>query len=209
VIGAEPGRSFPSSQLEQRLAALSDARLTWLIALVLFALSAWPLLLVDLPPLQDLPNHVATAHIIAHPDLYPQYTFNGLFKSNALLTLWFTVLGGHGLFGAARAFVALVLAVNAIALPVFVLHFAGRRGLVTAALFLWPLVHSFSIVMGFLNFAFAFALSLILLTVLDRQRERPTVARGVGIAALAGVTWYAHLFPLAIVGALVALHVAT
>ena len=209
MIGAEPGRSFPSSQLEQRLAALSDARLTWLIALVLFALSAWPLLLVDLPPLQDLPNHVATAHIIAHPDLYPQYTFNGLFKSNALLTLWFTVLGGHGLFGAARAFVALVLAVNAIALPVFVLHFAGRRGLLTATLFLWPLVHSFSIVMGFLNFAFAFALSLILLAVLDGQRERPTVGRGVGVAAIGCLIWYAHPFPLMVIGALVALHAVT
>ena len=43
-----PGRSFPSSWLEQRLATLSDARLTSVVALALFALSAWPLLLVDL-----------------------------------------------------------------------------------------------------------------------------------------------------------------
>jgi hypothetical protein len=204
-----PARSFPSSWLEGRVAALSDARLTLLVALVLFALAAWPLLLVDLPPFQDLPNHVATAHIIAHPDLFPQFAFNGLFKSNALLTLWLYVFGNHGLFGATRAFIAIVLAANALALPLFVRHFSGRRGLLVAMLFAWPMVHSFSVAMGFLNFAFAFALSLILLTVLDRQRERPTVARGVGIAALAGVTWYAHLFPLAIVGALVALHVAT
>ena len=139
-----PGRSFPSRWLEQRLAALSDARLTSLVALALFVLAAWPLLLVDLPPFQDLPNHVATAHIIAHPDLYPQFVFNGLFKSNALLTLWLYVLGGHGLFGAARAFVAIVLAANALALPLFVLHFSGRRGLLVATLFGWPLVHSFS-----------------------------------------------------------------
>lgn len=210
MIEPDPTRSFPSSfpsgRLAQRLAALSDLRLTSLVALVLFALSAWPLLLVDLPPLQDLPNHVATAHIIAHPELYPQYVFNGLFKSNALLTLWFFLLGGHGLFGAARGFVAVVLAVNAIALPLFVLRFAGRRGLPVATLFLWPLVHSFSIVMGFLNFAFAFAMSLILLAVLDRQRERPTVARGLAVAALACVLWYAHPFPLMVVGLLVALH---
>ena len=87
-----------------------DARLTSLVALALFVLSAWPLLLVDLPPFQDLPNHVATAHIIAHLDLYPQFAFNGLFKSNALLTLWLHLLGNHGLFGATRAFVAIVLA---------------------------------------------------------------------------------------------------
>ena len=137
-------------------AGLSDARLTWLVAFGLFALAAWPLLLVPLPPLQDLPNHVATAHIVAHLDLYPQYAFNGLFKSNALLTLWFYGLGGHGLFGAARAFTAVVLAVNAIALPLFVLRFAGRSRLLVATLFVWPLVHSFSVAMGFLNFAFAF-----------------------------------------------------
>jgi hypothetical protein len=202
VIEPDPTRSFPS-----RLAELSDARLVALVAMALFALAAWPLLLVDLPPLQDLPNHVATAHIVAHPDLHPQYAFNGLFRSNSLLTLWLSLTGVHGLFGAARAFTAIVLAVNALALPLFVLHFAGRRSLPAAACFVWPLVHGFSVSMGFLNFAFAFALSLILLTVIDRQREDPTAARGLGIAALSGAVWYAHPFPLAVVGALVALHV--
>ena len=180
-----------------------------LTALALFVLAAWPLLLVALPPYQDLPNHVATAHIIEHPDLYPQYVFNGLFKSNCLMTLWFHLFGRFGLYGAARAFTALVLAVNALALPLFVLRFAGRRALPVAMLFAWPLVHSFSISMGFLNFAFAFALALMLLALLDRQREHATPARGLGIAVLAGVLWYAHPFPLAVVGALVALHVVT
>src|SRR5262245_2352341 len=199
---SDPDRSFRSS-------SLSDARLTLLVALALFALAAWPLLLVDLPPLQDLPNHVATAHIIAHPDLYPEYVFNGMFKSNALLTLWFQLFGGHGLFGAARAFIAVVLALTAVALPLFVLRFAGRRAVPVAALFLWPLVHSFAVAMGFLNFAFAFALSLIMLTVIDRQREQPTLPRGLAIAALACLLWYAHPFPLAVAGALVALNAVT
>ena len=149
-----PSGSFPP-------ASLSNVRLTLLVAGGLFALAAWPLLLVGLPPMQDLPNHVATAHIVAHPDLYPEFAFNGLFKSNSLLTLWFYLFGGHGLFGAARAFAALVLAMNAVALPVFVLHFAGRRAVLPAALFVWPMVHSFSYAMGFLNFSFAFGLSLI------------------------------------------------
>lgn len=193
----------------QALAGLSDARLILLLAAGLFALSAWPLLLVPLPPLQDLPNHVATAHIVAHPDLFPEFTFNGLFKSNALLTLWFCVFGKYGLFGAARVFVALVLAAGALALPTFVLHFAGRRALPVAMLFGWPLVHSFSVSMGFLNFAFAFALALLLLVALDRQRARPGLGRGLGVALLAGAVWYAHPFPLAVAGLLVALHAAT
>jgi hypothetical protein len=209
---APPPSSYDShsgwGRLERALAGVSDARLTSFVAAALFVLAAWPLLLVDLPPFQDLPNHVATAHIIAHPALYPEFTFNGLFKSNALLTLWFYVVagqGGHALFGAARVFVAIVLAVNAVALPIFVLHFAGRRALLVAALVAWPLVHSFSITMGFLNFAFAFALSLILLTVMDRQRRRATLPRGLAIAVLACVIWYAHPFPLLIIGLLASL----
>jgi len=214
VIEAEPARPSaapwprPAGTIARAFADLSDGQLAWLIGSLLFVLSAWPLLLVPLPPLQDLPNHVATAHIVAHPELYPEFQFNGLFKSNCLLTLWFYLLGGHGLFGAARAFTALTLAVNALALPIFVLRFAGRSHLPVAALFFWPLVHSFSLSMGFLNFTFAFGLSLILLTVIDRQREQATPLRAVGIAALATGVWYAHTFPIAVVGLLVALHAA-
>ena len=198
----------PEGGVARALAALSDARLVLIVGSALFALSAWPLLLVGLPPLQDLPNHVATAHIVAHPQLYPEFQFNGLFKSNCLLTLWFYLLGGFGLFGAARAFTALALALNALALPIFVLRFAGRRHLPVAALFFWPLVHSFTLSMGFLNFTFAFGLSLIVLTVIDRQRERPTPLGALGIAVLAVVVWYAHMFPIAVVGLLVALYAA-
>jgi hypothetical protein len=199
----------PSEGSPGRLTALSDVRLTLAVAAALFALAAWPLLLVELPPYQDLPNHLATAHIVAHPELYRDLAFNGFFKSNALLTLWFHLAGGLGLFAAARTFTAIVLLTSAIALPSFLLHFCGRRRLWVGTLFAWPLVHSFSVSMGFLNFAFGFALSLLLLTVLDRQRERPTVARGAGIAALSGLLWYAHPFPLAVVGGLVGLHVIT
>ncbi len=217
MIDPDPSESSPRPAppasgirfLVQRLAGLSDARLTLLVALLLFALAAWPLVLVDLPPLQDLPNHVATAHIVAHPELYPEYVFNGFFKSNSLLTLWLYMVGSHGLFGAARVFTAIVLATSALALPLFVLRFAGRRRMLVATLFVWPLVHGFFVSMGMLNFALAFALSLILLTVIDRQRERPTPMRGLGIAALSLGLWYAHPFPLAVVIGLVALHAAT
>jgi hypothetical protein len=187
------------------IAGLSDGGLVGLTALVLFAMAAWPLLLVAMPPLQDLPNHVATAHIIAHPELYPEYVFGGFFKSNSLLNLWLYLLGPFGLVGAARAFTAFVLAAVALALPIFVLHFAGRRSLWVAMLFAWPLVHGFFVAMGMLNFVFAFALSLLLLVLVDHQRERPSLRRGLGITALACAIWYAHPFPLMVVGGLAAL----
>ena len=112
------------------------------------------------------------------PTSIPQFAFNGLFKSNALLTLWLYLLGGHGLFGAARAFVGDRPGrerARAAAVP------ASLRGTARACRSRrcspgrWCTASCVS--MGFLNFAFAFALSLILLTVLDRQRERPTPCR--------------------------------
>lgn len=105
--------------IRARLAGLSDSGAVAVCATLLFVLSAWPLVLVEVPPLQDLPNHVATSHIIAHPDIYPEYVFNGFCKSNSLLALWLYLLGGLGLWPAARAFTALVLAMAAVALPTF------------------------------------------------------------------------------------------
>ena len=208
----DPGRTGSAgdvSSLVGWLARCSNATLVSLVALALFATAAWPLLLVDLPPFQDLPNHVASAHIAAHLDLYPQYVFNGFFKSNSLLTLWLYVAGEHGLFGAARAFATIALALNALGLPIFVLYFAGRRCMLVATLFVWPLVHGFFLSMGMLNFAVAFPLSLFLLTVLDRQRQEPRLGRALGIAVLSGVLWYAHPFPLVVVAGLVALDIVT
>ena len=206
---AAASSSRTSRSLLELLDSLSDARLIALFATALFALFAWPLLLVPLPPFQDLPNHVVTAHIVAHPELYPEFSFNGFFKSNALLTLWLWGFGSHDLFGAARAFVALVLAATALALPLFVHRFAGRRAVPVAMLCGWPLVHSYSVSMGFLNFSFGVALSLILATVIDRQRERPTLGRAAGIGVFSMVLWYAHPFPLGVVGILVAAHAFT
>lgn len=209
TTGASPAPRWPRwGEGGGATVGLSDAWLVVLVALLLFALAAWPLLLVTLPPFQDLPNHLATAHILAHPDLFPEYVGNGFFKSNSLLALWLHGLGSHGLYGAARVFTAMVLFTTALAWPLFVLRFSGRRHLLVATLFVWPLVHGFFVSMGMLNFVLAFALSLILLTILDRQRERPSWPRGVVIAALACVLWYAHPFPLAVVTGLVALHVA-
>jgi hypothetical protein len=203
-----PAAATPPGTVAAWLTRLSDPALVAATAAVLFALSAWPLLLVTLPPLQDLPNHLASAHIIEHPEIYPEYTFNGFFKSNSLLTLWLHLLGPYGLYGAARAFTALVLLANALALPIFVLRFGGRRHFHGGILFSWPLVHGFFLAMGMLNFSFAFALSLVLLVLADRQRERPSLPLGLGMAGLAGVLWYTHPFPLLVVMGLVGLHAA-
>jgi len=187
----------------------SDRALLLTAAAILFVLDAWPLLLVDVPPFQDLPNHMATAHVVGHLDLFPLYTFNGFWRSNSLLNTWLVLAGDDHLFGAARAFTAVVIAANALVLPWFVLRVAGRARVVPAMLLAWPLVHSFFLSMGFLNFAIAVPMSFVLVVLLGRQVEAPRLGRGIAIAVLGVATWYAHPFPLAIVSGLGGWHAIT
>jgi hypothetical protein len=188
----------------------SDDRLALLISGALFVLAAWPLALVDLPPLQDLPNHLAAITVIQHPDLYPDLAFTGLFKTNAALFAWLLLVGKlTGTRAAAKLFVLGVLALGAFAYPRFVLSFGGRRRMLVSALFVWPMVHDWFVSSGMLDFALAVPMAVLTLVLLNAQRLRPSAGRGAAIALLAAATWYAHVFPVLAVGLLVAVHVAT
>ena len=211
----EPPRTGGArSGLEQRLtvalARTTDSRLALLLGAVLFVLAAWPLALVEIPPFQDLPNHLAAITVIEHPAQYPELVFNGFFKTNSALFTWLLFVGRLvGTPMASKLFVLLVLALGAIAYPRFVLSFAGRRRMVLSAFFVWPMVHNWFVSMGMLDFALAVPLATLLLVGLNAQRQKPDAARGAGLALVAVVIWHAHLFPLLVVHMLVAIHVVT
>jgi len=190
------------------LARATDGQIALLLSGVLFLIAAWQLALVDLPPFQDLPNHLAAVTVIQHPERYPEFVFNGYFKTNSALFTWLLLVGSVvGTKAAARLFALLVLAVGALAYPRFVLSLAGRRRMVISAFFVWPMVHNWFVSMGMLDFALSVPLATILLIMLNEQRQRPTKVRAFGIALLALVTWHAHVFPLLVVLLLVALEV--
>jgi hypothetical protein len=178
-------------------------------SLALFVLGAWPLVLTKVPPLQDLPNHLAAITVIEHPARYPGFVFNGFLKTNAALFAWLYFVGRPiGLELAARLFVALVLAANALVLPRFVLEMTGSRArMATATFFAWPFVHNWFVSMGMLDFALGVPLSLSTLMLLARQRRAWSGGRAAAIAGFAVATWYAHVFALMVVHLLVAVHV--
>ena len=184
--------------------ALSDVQLLAVVGLVLFVLAAWPLFLVPIPPLQDLPNHLATAVVLDHPAEYPEYVANGYFKTNASLFLWLHLLGpALGLALAAKLFVALVLAVGAWVYPGTVLFFRGRATMLSASFLVWPMVHNWFVSMGMLDFALGVPLALLVLVAVERHRAVPTVERGLIAAGLAILVWYTHAFALMVAGLLV------
>jgi len=201
--------SFPKLSRPTGLTALTDKQLAYAASGVLFLIAAWPLALVDVPPYQDLPNHLAAVTIIEHPERYPEFAFNGFLKTNAALFAWLFVVGKvTGVKAAAKLFALLVLALNALTIPRFVLTLTGsRKRMLVATLFAWPMVHNWFVTMGMLDFALGVPLSLILLLFLDRQRRKASIANAVAIIALGAVTWYAHVFPLLVVHLLVGIEI--
>lgn len=193
-----------------RVERLSSTQLAWALSGVLFVVSAWPLCLVEVPPYQDLPNHLAAVTVIQNPAQYPEFVFNGFFKTNAALFVWLHFVGkAVGLAMAARLFTALALAVNAVALPRVVLELTGNRAkMIVASLFAWPMVHNWFVSKGMLDFAVAVPLSLFVLAGLARLERAPSRKVAAFVALTAAVTWYTHVFPLLVVGMLVALHAA-
>ena len=191
------------------LSRATDGQVALLLSGVLFLIAAWPLALVDLPPFQDLPNHLAAVTVIQHPERYPEFVFNGYFKTNSALFTWLLFVGSVvGTKAAARLFALIVIALGALAYPRFVLSFAGRRRMIVSAFFVWPMVHNWFVSMGMLDFALSVPLATILLVMLNEQRQRATRLRALGIGLLAIATWHAHVFPLLVVLMLVALEVA-
>ena len=188
----------------------TDTHIALLVSAALFVLGAWPLALTEVPPYQDLPNHLAAATVIDNPGRYPEFVFNGFFKTNAALFAWLYVVGKiAGIKLAARLFALLVLAANAFVLPRFVLALTGSRNrMLVASMFVWPMVHNWFVSMGMLDFALSVPLSLGLLLAIDRQRRTPSATNALLVTALGAVTWYAHVFPLLVVHLLVLIEAA-
>jgi len=180
------------------------------LGLALFVLAATPLLFTEVPPMQDLPNHLASIHVVTHPALYPEFVFNGHLKTNGALFAWLHAVGGvTGTFLAAKLFTVLVLAAGAFALPWSVLVLTeSKPKAVLASLFAWPMVHNWFVSMGMLDFALGVPISLAVLALCHLHLRSPRASTGALIAVLGVIGWYAHVFALLVMYLLVLVELA-
>ena len=192
------------------LAHLSDRQLGLAVAAVMFAISAWPLALVEVPPYQDLPNHLAAIEVMRHPDLYPEFVFNGWLKTNTALFAWLYFVGKVvGLKLAAKLFTLLVLGLMSFTLPRFVLELTSdRRKMVISCLFAWPFVHNWFVSMGMLDFAMAVPLAMSMIIAMHKHERAPSWKSAAAIVGLGLLTWTTHVFCLLVVLLLAVIHVA-
>lgn len=187
---------------------LGDRRLALVIGLGLFAAVAWPLLLITLPPYQDLPGHLATVTILASPERYPELVATGFLHPGSFFFFWLLHVGkATGFVLAAKLFVFGVLAANAFVLPRFVLHFTDRKRMLLATPLLVPMVHNWFVSTGMLPFAASLPVALLLLVALDQtiqSNDGARLAPSLRSGALALLGWYLHPFPILVVCVLVA-----
>jgi hypothetical protein len=200
-----------AARVRRAVEQMGDRQLATAIGALLFAFAAWPLALTEVPPYQDLPNHLAAITVIDHPTAYPEFVSNGFLKTNAALFTWLYFASKLiPAAVAAKIFALGTLLLNALVLPRVVLDLTGsRKKLIVASFFMWPMIHNWFVSMGMLDFALGVPLALLLILLLNRQARAPSWKTGVFIVLVAAATWYAHVFALMVVHLLVLIHAAT
>jgi hypothetical protein len=170
---------------------------------VLAAMAAYPLWVVDHPPIQDLPQHLAATRVLfdfSDPALAFERTFEiDLFRTQYL---------GYYLANYLLAFVFGVELANRVLLTLaIVLSPYAMRSLLVAldrderlALFVLPLTWNAHLILGFLNFIAAIPLALFGLALAVRLSERFDRRRAIGLAVVAVIAFYTHVVPFAFLG---------
>jgi hypothetical protein len=172
----------------------------YLLVAVLATAPAW---IVEHPPLQDYPFHVATLRLI-HSIHDPAYGFADVFRLELLKTeyLLYYVVGDllayvMGVRAASVAMICLYLGGMPLAMRAL-LRSLGRDERI--CLFAVPLSVNVMFCMGLLPFVFGFPMMLWALAAAVTHFRKPTRRSGVVLALLTVATFYAHILPFAIFG---------
>jgi hypothetical protein len=172
----------------------------WVFA-ALAAGCVFPLFYVRYPPIQDLPQHVATVRVLADFG-DPALGFARYFTIDLLRTQYLAYYLCAQLLAQVmdvELACKLLIAASLAAAPLCarsLLEALGKDG--RLALLLFPLSYNAHLVLGFLNFLAAIPLLLYGLTLAVRERRQPARHRGIGLAVLAVVAFYTHVVPFAL-----------
>jgi hypothetical protein len=183
-----------------RLTAVRPSTLFYVCVAVLASAPAW---IVEHPPLEDLPFHMATLRAI-HSYSDPAYGFGADFFLNLFHTQYalYYVVGSalayvFGVTGATIALMSAYLGGTVLALR-SLLAAIGKDERLT--LFVLPLLVNVMFLYGLLPFVCGIPLMLVALAATVRYHERPSRAAGLKLAGIAVALFYAHVVPYALFG---------
>ncbi|HJL18157.1 MAG TPA: hypothetical protein RMH99_21010 [Sandaracinaceae bacterium LLY-WYZ-13_1] len=165
--------------------------------------AAVPLWLVEHPPIQDLPQHLAATRVLASygdPDLaFAQYFEIHLLRTQ-YLAYYLAAIVLSWPFGpllANKLLVSLAIVGTPYAMRALLRALGADE---RVALFVVPLTWNAHLILGFLNFVAAIPLALLGLALAVRLRRRWTRRRAVALAAVTLVCFYTHVVPFAFLG---------
>jgi hypothetical protein len=186
-----------------RLPTLRAPRPSTVFYVLVAILASAPAWIVRHPPLEDLPFHLATLRVV-HDYGNPAYGF----EKDFYLNIWHTSYVLYYLVGSALAY---VLGVYKAHIAMMCLYLGGTplamRDLLRAlgkderlSLFAVPLVVNVMFMMGLLPYVFGIPLMLLAIAASVRWFEKPTRNRGIWLAVVSVVLFFAHVFPYALFG---------
>jgi hypothetical protein len=167
-------------------------------ALLLILVATLPLLWPALPPLLDLPGHMANYRAeldyARSPALQQFYSFNWSLVGNLGVNL--LVLPLARLIGLEPAVKIVVVLIPALTVAGFLWVAREIHGRVPpTALFVLPLAYNFHFLFGFVNFALAMALSLLALGLwLALGRRQRLWLRALLFVPIACLLWLTHVY---------------
>jgi hypothetical protein len=181
-----------------------DRRLWWAVLILACALLTMPLLLVDVPPLLDYPNHLARMVLLAWPHdpvlarmAEPRWGLIPDLAIDAVLPPLLHVLPVHVAGRLAVTACVLLPFLGAVAYSGAV--FRGRSWWVLGAgLVAW----NQALLLGFLNFSISLGMALLLAALWIAQRESHPVRTVLLAAAGAVVVFFCHLMGVLVFAAL-------
>ena len=185
--------------------AARSGPLAWLapVSLMLLVAAALPVLLPEVPPLGDYPNHLMRLHAIAYLDLDPDlqrfYRIQWGILPNLLMDVLVPPLGT--LIGMDAAFKAFVVCMFLVLVSgSFALYRAvwGRMELGPLAAFLF--LYTIATYMGLFNYLFGLGMALWALAAWVGVSGRGPLARAAVSLVAVPLLFFAHLFALGIYG---------
>jgi len=189
--------------------ALSNRTLWWALLVAGCALLLWPLMLVDMPPLLDYPNHLARAFILAQGDRDPvlaemyaaRWAIIPNLAMDAILPPLIRVLPVHV---AGRLVIALALLLPVAGGILYSRALFGRCSLWSLGICLATANGLF--LLGFMNFQLSVGLALVCAAAWLHWRERYPAAVAAFGALAAGALFLGHLMGLLFFALLVGCH---
>lgn len=163
---------------------------------VLAAATTLPFFFAKIPPLTDLPNHVARFHIFLNIDHSPFFQQNYAVQWHLIGNLGVDVLVWltGPIFGAelaTRLVVGLIPPLTVAGIYSVSRELNGQ--VAPSALIAAPLAYTWPFYTGFLNFCLSMSIALLVFALWIRLRERSFISRLLIFAPLSFATWVAHI----------------